>query len=160
MPCPRPQARHGGQGGGDDTLPDPFTTGVDGSDDACDRIGEEHRDAVGHQHAQHQARRRGHQRVGGGYRTVLGSVDDGDAGTVHLVHPDEALLRHTELARHPLAVGRDVGGVVPDVVPEVEGHIGRTGPAAPPVGDDPAGPYRRLGGRWGTHRARPYGPAR
>ena len=52
-----------------------------------------------------------------------------------------------ELAGHPAAVGGDGGRVVAHVVAEVERVVRRTGPAAPPVGDDPAGSYRRRSGR-------------
>ena len=96
-------------------------------------------------------RRGGHEGVGGGHRARLRAVDDRDPGAVHLVHPDQPVLGHPELAGDPAAVGGDVGRVVAHVVAEVERVVRGTGPAAPPVGHDPAGSDRRRSGRGATY---------
>ena len=62
-----------------------------------------------------------------GHRAVLGAVDDGDPGAVHLVHPDQPVLgrrRARAATRGP--VGGDGGRVVADVVAEVERVVGST----------------------------------
>jgi hypothetical protein len=120
---------------------------VHGADDAGRVVGEQHRDAVGDQDAEHEARCPGDERVGVRQRPVHRAVDDRDPGAVDLAHPHQPVTGDAELAGEPVAVGRHVRGVVAHVVAEVERLVGRTGPAAPPVGDDPSGSHRLRGGR-------------
>ena len=109
----------------------PSRPGVHGGDDPGLVVGQQDRHAVGHEHAEHQPGRGGDQGVGGGHRAVLRAVDDRDAGAVHLVHPDQPVLGHAELAGHPGPVGGDVGRVVADVVAEVERVVRENGTGRP-----------------------------
>jgi hypothetical protein len=56
-------------------------------------------------------------------------VDHHDPITVHLVHPNDAVVAQSERGGEPPAVGRHRGRVVADVVAEIEGVERRRGDA-------------------------------
>ena len=53
-----------------------------------------------------------------------------DTIAVHLVHPDDPVIAQPDRGREPLPVGGDGGGIVADVVPEIERVERRRGDTA------------------------------
>ena len=102
VPRPRPQARHRRQRG---------RAGRPGGRPRARRARRRRRRRRGRPAGPARSRRPGRRARGPGVAVtsasvagtgaVLRPVDDGDAGAVHLVHPDQPVLGHAELAGHP-----------------------------------------------------------
>lgn len=104
--------------------------------DTGDRVGQQNRRAVGGEYGESESPLRGDDRVGLGHRTLTpGTVDDGDARAVHLVHPDHPARFETQRLGRRLPVGPHGPGVVADRAAEVELLIRSGAHPAPPVGE-------------------------
>jgi hypothetical protein len=83
------KARHGGERGLEHAAQRPLPPGVDGTDHTRLTVSQQHRAAVGGQHAQDQARPVGDERIGLGRRVVVPRLRDREGhGPVHLAGGD------------------------------------------------------------------------
>jgi hypothetical protein len=136
----RARLPHGLQRGGHDAHARADPAGVHGADDARLRIGEQDRYAVGAQRDEREPRLGGDERVGGLDRVRPRAGHDLGVAAVDLFHPDQPVPRQAELVGQPVPVGRHRGRVVADTGPEVEGLVGRPGPATGTGRDNPPDP--------------------